>query len=161
MMKKYKETFNEYRQIAEDNNALLDKYDTSEERTKTVELARDWSQIVKTEVFDVYQQGNKELALENLMDTQNLVSSVRNGYEQLANDREEAITAVGNDVVTTSSNNRTIGIIVSSILTIIGILIAIVTASTISKPIKVVANRMKELADGNLQLDPLTVKNAR
>jgi len=155
---KYKETFNEYRQIAEDNNALLDKYDTSEERTKTVELARDWSQIVKTEVFDVYQQGNKELALENLMDTQNLVSSVRNGYEQLANDREEAITAVGNDVVTTSSNSRTIGIIVSSILTIIGILIAIVTASTISKPIKVVANRMKELADGNLQLDPLTVK---
>ncbi|WP_155593537.1 methyl-accepting chemotaxis protein [Lysinibacillus cavernae] len=155
---KYKETFNEYRKMAEENNAILDKYEKSDERSQLVELASDWSNLVNTEVFDIYQKGKKEVALENLMDTHDLATKVRNGYEKLAYDRAEAITVVGNDVVTTSSNNRTIGIVVSSILTIAGILIAIITASTISKPVTVVANRMKELADGNFQLDPLPVK---
>lgn len=100
---KYKESFDEYRKMAEENNAILDKYEKSDERAK-------------------------------------------------------AITDVGNDVVSTSSENRTIGIVFSLILTIAGILIAIITASTISKPVTVVADRMKELADGNLQLEPLPVK---
>lgn len=155
---KYKETFNEYREMAEENNAILDKYEKSEERTKLVEIARDWSNLVNTEVFDIYQKGNKELALENLMDTHDLVTTIRNGYEKFADERADTITDVGNDVVSTSSNNRTIGIIFSMILTIAGIVIAIITASIISKPVKVVANRMKELADGNLQLEPLVVK---
>lgn len=155
---KYKETFNEYRQMAEENNAILDKYETSDERTLLVEIARDWSNLVNTEVFDIYEKGNKELALENLMDTHALVTKVRNGYEELADERADAITTVGNDVVSTSSQNRTIGIAFSLILTIAGILIAIITASTISRPVKVVANRMQELADGNLQLEPLVVK---
>lgn len=38
---KYKETFNEYRQMAEENNAILDEYETSDERTLLVEIARD------------------------------------------------------------------------------------------------------------------------
>ncbi|MEA0565456.1 MULTISPECIES: methyl-accepting chemotaxis protein [Lysinibacillus] len=155
---KYKETFNEYREMAEENNAILDKYEKSEERTKLVEIARDWSNLVNTEVFDIYQKGNHELALENLMDTHDLVTTIRNGYEKLADERADAIMDVGNDVVSTSSNNRSIGIVVSLVLTIAGIVIAIITASIISKPVTVVANRMKELADGNLQLEPLVVK---
>ena len=144
--------------MAEENNAILDKYEKSDERDQLVAIARDWSTLVNTEVFDIYQKGNKELALENLMDTHELVTKVRYGYEKLADERAKAITDVGNDVVSTSSENRTIGIVFSLILTIAGILIAIITASTISKPVTVVADRMKELADGNLQLEPLPVK---
>ncbi|MFB2518030.1 MULTISPECIES: methyl-accepting chemotaxis protein [unclassified Lysinibacillus] len=155
---KYKQSFDEYRKMAEENNAILDKYEKSDERDQLVVIARDWSTLVNTEVFDIYQKGNKELALENLMDTHELVTKVRYGYEKLADERAKAITDVGNDVVSTSSENRTIGIAFSLILTIAGILIAIITASTISKPVTVVADRMKELADGNLQLEPLPVK---
>ena len=155
----HKETFNDYRAMAEENNAILEKYDDSDERQRLVELARNWSNLVNTEVFDVYQKGNKDLALANLMEAQNLVTQVRYGYEELANNRAQAITTIGNKVVATSSKNRIIGIIFSSLLTVAGIFIAIVTASVIAKPVTIVANRMQELAGGNLRLEPLPVKS--
>lgn len=154
---KYIETFNQYRQIAEENNSIVEKYENTPEREKLVEMAREWSNRVNTEVFDVYKKGDQETALKNLTAINNLVTDVRIGYENLANKRSDIITEVGNDVVSTSVNNESIGSIFSLILLIAGILIAIVTASKISKPIKVVSKRMSELADGNLQQQPLLV----
>ncbi|WP_107924706.1 methyl-accepting chemotaxis protein [Lysinibacillus parviboronicapiens] len=153
----YIDTFNEYRQIAEENNGIIEQYDNSTERAKIVEMSREWSNRVNSEVFDVYKSGNKQLALDNLTAINNLVTEVRKGYEGLSTKRAEDITAIGNEVISTSSNNKTIGVIVSILLTIVGILIAISTASQISKPIKIVSQRMKELADGNLRNEPLPI----
>jgi len=154
---KYIETFNEYRQIAEESNSIVEKYENTPERAALVEMARTWSNRVNTEVFDVYKKGDKELALKNLTAINNLVTDVRVGYEELADKRSIAITKVGDDVVSTSLSNKTVGLIVSIVLTVAGILVAIVTASNISKPITIVSKRMSELADGNLQHEPLPV----
>ncbi|MFJ7841377.1 methyl-accepting chemotaxis protein [Lysinibacillus sphaericus] len=154
---KYIETFNEYRKIAEDNNLIVEKYENTPEREKLVEMAREWSNRVNSEVFEVYKQGDKQLALENLTAINHLVTEVRTGYEKVADKRAEAITKVGNDVVSTSSSNNTVGVIVSIILSVIGILIAIFTASRISKPISVVSHHMRELADGNLRNEKFSV----
>ncbi|MEB2301928.1 methyl-accepting chemotaxis protein [Lysinibacillus xylanilyticus] len=154
---KYIETFNEYRQIAEESNSIVEKYENTSERAALVEMARTWSNRVNTEVFDVYKKGDKELALKNLTAINNLVTEVRVGYEELANTRSDAITTVGDDVVSTSLSNKTVGLIVSIVLTIAGILIAIITASNISKPITIVSKRMSELADGNLQHELLPI----
>ncbi|WP_068986354.1 methyl-accepting chemotaxis protein [Lysinibacillus xylanilyticus] len=156
---KYIETFNEYRKIAEESNSIMEKYDKNPEREKLVEMAREWSNRVNTEVFDVYKKGNKELAIKNLTATNDLVTEVRDGYEKLANTRSDEITKVGENVVSTSLNNKTIGLIVSIVLTIVGILIAIITASQISKPITIVSKRMSELANGNLQHELLPITN--
>lgn len=154
---KYIETFNEYRKIAEESNSIVEKYENTPERAALVEMARTWSNRVNTEVFDVYKKGDKELALKNLTAINNLVTDVRVGYEELADKRSIAITKVGDDVVSTSLSNKTVGLIVSIVLTVAGILVAIVTASNISKPITIVSKRMSELADGNLQHEPLPV----
>ncbi|WP_285399814.1 HAMP domain-containing methyl-accepting chemotaxis protein [Lysinibacillus sp. fls2-241-R2A-57] len=154
---KYIETFKEYRKIAEESNSIMEKYDKNPERERLVEMGREWSNRVNTEVFDVYKKGDKELALQNLTAINNLVTEVRTGYEKLANTRTEEITKIGGDVVSTSKNNKIIGLIVSIVLTIAGILIAIITASKISKPTTVVSKRMNELADGNLQHEPLPI----
>ncbi|MGE7914832.1 methyl-accepting chemotaxis protein [Lysinibacillus xylanilyticus] len=156
---KYIETFNEHRKIAEESNSIMEKYDKNPEREKLVEMAREWSNRVNTEVFDVYKKGDKELAIKNLTATNNLVTEVRDGYEELANTRSAEITKVGENVVSTSLNNKTIGLIVSIVLTIVGILIAIITASQISKPITIVSKRMSELANGNLQHELLPITN--
>ncbi|MFJ7669292.1 methyl-accepting chemotaxis protein [Lysinibacillus sp. NPDC097195] len=153
----YIDTFNKYRQLAEDSNQIVEQYEKTAEREKLVEVAREWSNRVNSEVFEVYKRGDKQLALENLTAMNDLVTQVRTGYEEVADKRTKSIKEVGNDVVTTSANNKTIGMIVSLILTISGILIAIFTASRISKPITVVANRMRELADGNLRHEPFAV----
>lgn len=154
---KYIDTFNEYRKIAEESNSIVEKYENTPERAALVEMARTWSNRVNTEVFDVYKKGDKELALKNLTAINNLVTDVRVGYEELADKRSVAITKVGDDVVSTSLSNKTVGLIVSIVLTVAGILIAIVTASNISKPITIVSKRMSELADGNLQHELLPV----
>ncbi|MEK5331184.1 methyl-accepting chemotaxis protein [Lysinibacillus sp. FSL W8-0992] len=154
---KYIDTFNEYRQIAEDNNRIVEQYEKTAEREKLVEMAREWSSRVNSEVFEVYKKGDKQLALENLTSINQLVNEVRDGYEEVADKRAELITQVGNDVVSTSSNNKSIGATVSLILIVAGILLAIFTASRISKPITIVSKRMRELADGNLRLDKFSV----
>ena len=156
---KYIETFNEHRKIAEESNSIMEKYDKNPEREELVEMAREWSNRVNTEVFDVYKKGDKELAIKNLTATNDLVTEVRDGYEKLANTRSAEITKVGENVVSTSLNNKTIGLIVSVVLTIAGILIAIITASKISKPITIVSKRMSELANGNLQHELLPITN--
>lgn len=156
---KYIETFNEYRKIAEESNSIMEKYDKNPEREKLVEMAREWSNRVNTEVFDVYKKGDKELAIKNLTAINDLVTEVRSGYEKIADTRSAEITKVGENVVSTSLNNKTIGLIVSIVLTIAGILIAIITASKISKPITIVSKRMSELANGNLQHELLPITN--
>lgn len=153
----YIDTFNKYRQLAEDSNRVVEQYEKSAEREKLVEVAREWSNRVNSEVFEVYKRGDKQLALENLTAINDLVTEVRTGYEEVADKRTVSIKEVGNDVVNTSASNKTIGMIVSLILTITGILLAIFTANRISRPITIVANRMRELADGNLRHEPFTV----
>jgi len=154
---KYIETFNQYRQIAEESNSIVEKFENTPEREKLVAMAREWSNRVNTQVFDVYKRGDKELALQNLTAINDLVTEVRIGYEKLANNRSESITNVGNEVVSTSSSNKTIGTIASIVLTVAGIVIAIITASKISKPITIVSERMGELANGNLRHEPLFI----
>lgn len=153
----YIDIFNQYRQLAEENNAIIEKFDQSEERQKLVETARTWSNGVENDVFAVYQRGDKEQALNNLTAITGLVTEVRTGYEGLANTRAENIAKVGSDVVDTSSSNKIIGLIVSSLIAIISVVIAIFTARQITKPIKVVATRMEQLAHGELRNEPLHV----
>ncbi|KMY28540.1 chemotaxis protein [Lysinibacillus xylanilyticus] len=154
---KYIELFNEYRQIAEESVSIVEKYENTPERAALVEMARTWSNRVNTEVFDVYKKGNRNLALKNLTAMNNLVTEVLDGYEELADKRSDSITKVGDDVVSTSLNNKSVGLIVSIVLTIAGVLIAIVTARNISNPITIVTKRMSELADGNLQHELLPI----
>ncbi|MGA3603326.1 methyl-accepting chemotaxis protein, partial [Lysinibacillus agricola] len=80
--------------------------------------------------------------IRNLTAINDRVTEVRSGYEKIADTRSAEITKVGENLVSTSLNNKTIGLIVSIVLTIAGILIAIITASKISKPITIVSKRM-------------------
>ncbi|MEO4053748.1 HAMP domain-containing methyl-accepting chemotaxis protein [Solibacillus sp. CAU 1738] len=155
--KKYITVFNEYREIAESNNKLIEQYDTSEERHKLVEMSREWSNRVNTEVFEVYQNGQQKKALDNLVKISYLVTGVRTGYEDFASKYAEKINKTGEDVVSLSKNNKIIGIIVSIVFTILAIITATIIANIISKPIKVVSSRMEQLANGQLNHEPLNV----
>lgn len=154
----YIEIFNTYRQLAEDNNAIVEKYIQSEERDELVATAREWSDIVANNVFAVYQAGDIEQARANLTDATSLVTKVRTGYEAMATDRAVAIEQAGTDMVSSSSTNKIIGVIVSLIVTALGVIIALTTARTISAPVSLVASRMEDLAHGDLSQAPLTIK---
>lgn len=154
----YIEIFNTYRQLAEDNNAIIEGYIQSEERDELVATAREWSDIVANNVFAVYQAGNVEQARSNLTDATSLVTKVRTGYEAMAAERAAAIEQAGNDMVSSSSDNKIIGVIVSIMVTIFGVVIALVTARRISTPVSLVAKRMEELAHGDLSQELMTIE---
>ncbi len=154
----YIEIFNTYRQLAEDNNAIIEGYIQSEERDELVATAREWSDIVANNVFAVYQAGNVEQARSNLTDATSLVTKVRTGYEAMAAERAVAIEEAGNDMVSSSSDNKIIGVIVSIMVTIFGVVIALVTARRISTPVSLVAKRMEELAHGDLSQELMTIE---
>lgn len=154
----YIEIFNTYRQLAEDNNAIIEGYIQSEERDELVATAREWSDIVANNVFAVYQAGNVEQARSNLTDATSLVTKVRTGYEAMATERAAAIEQAGNDMVSSSSDNKIIGVIVSIMVTIFGVVIALVTARRISTPVSLVAKRMEELAHGDLSQELMTIE---
>lgn len=156
---RYVEIFNTYRQLAEENNAIIEQYygTTDTARNELVNKARIWSNGVENDVFAVYKAGNKEQALANLTSITGLVTEVRTGYEAMANKRAENIAAVGTDVVDTSSANKVIGLAVSLTITLLGIVVAWFTAVQIAKPIQLVAKRMEQMADGNLANEPMVV----
>ena len=154
----YIEIFNTYRQLAEDNNAIIEQYIQNEERDELVATAREWSDIVINNVFAVYQAGNIEQARSNLTDATSLVTKVRTGYEAMAAERAVAIEKAGNDMVSSSSSNKVIGVIVSIIVTALGVGIALSTARRISAPVSLVAKRMEELAHGDLSQELLTIE---
>ena len=58
---RYIDIFNDYRQLAEENNAIIEKYYGKEDlaRNELVNKARIWSDSVEDEVFTVYQEGKK------------------------------------------------------------------------------------------------------
>ena len=153
----YMDSFNEARQLAEETNAIIEQHVQTEERAKLVKTARQWSDIVEQDVFAVYQAGDVEQAQKNLTDASNMVTEVRLGYEAMANERAAAIELSGTDMVDSSSSNKVVGLAVSLILTVLGVVIGLITANNISKPINLVAKRMEVIADGNLSYEPLAV----
>ncbi|MEK4230768.1 methyl-accepting chemotaxis protein [Solibacillus sp. FSL H8-0538] len=155
--KSYLEMFHEYVKFAEANNSILDELDKSPERAKIVGKARQWTKNVIEEAFIAYENGDQNQAVLILIDNNLLANEVRVGYETLANERAETIKKLGQDVVATSTSTKTVGLVISALVLIVGVITAFITASSIAKPIELISNRMKAMADGQLNLEKLNV----
>ncbi|MEK5482971.1 MULTISPECIES: methyl-accepting chemotaxis protein [unclassified Viridibacillus] len=148
--KKYKEKFDEYTDIAEENAAIVAGLTSSIKLDEIVEKARVWRTYIIEDVFEEYDRGNKQLAADNLKSVDEQASEIQEGYEELANTREEAIKKIGKEMIENGENNQLISIISTILLTIISVIVAYITARIIVKPIKLVAKRMTEISQGDI-----------
>lgn len=71
--------------------------------------------------------------------------------------REEMIQELSKNITSDGKTIRSSGIIVTSIVAVLSLVIAYFTSRSITKPIKAVMNQMKEISDGNLLVEPLVV----
>ncbi|ATP39887.1 chemotaxis protein [Solibacillus sp. R5-41] len=156
--KAYKESFQQYIEIAEANNAILSEFGTDENLAGLVEKAREWRGIIQTQVFDEYDKGNKELAVENLKSADALAGEVMLGYEEIALAREEAINVLGNEMITQSKVTMYVGAFIGTIIIILAIIVAIITARIITNPIKEVVQKIIAMANGDMSQAPLIQK---
>ena len=147
---KYKQEFEDYIKIAEANNTIVNNLSTDESLTKIVEKAREWRSFVQSKVFDEYDKGNIELAIQNLNSVDRLAVEIREGYEELASAREASINQLGQDMIVQSKQTMNIGLLIGVITTVIGIVTAYIAARLIANPIKAVIEKITHMANGDI-----------
>ena len=153
--KKYIDEFNSYGEVAEANMGILMELSAAENLLELKEKALEWEKVIQSQVFDEYGKGNTELAYQNMMKTDYLATEIYEGYNQLAQAKEESINNMGNDMVSQLERNTIIGIILGIIIVALAIVTAFVMSKIIADPIKVAIQKLKAIAEGDLSQPPL------
>jgi methyl-accepting chemotaxis protein len=156
----YLDIFQTYSDMADENNDKLLKLDpaSAEKRQEVMAQAAAWREAIQEQVFAVQNAGNTELAVENLKKLNDEATVVRKQYDELATASANEIEDLGTDVIQSTESSKTTGLILGAIILVLGIVIAIYTSSNISKPVRLVSERMSRVADGNLSDDPIEMK---
>ena len=156
----YIDQFNTYSEKSRAVEEKALKISDSEDFKLLVAKSVEWEQLVIDEVFVVYNSGNEELAKENLEGSVRIAANeIMSGYRYLINNREKMIEGAGNNLLVNNESNIIMGLTVSVIVAVIGIVIAIFMSTIISKPIQTLTNRMGLLAEGDLSHQPLETKS--
>ena len=151
-MDSYLDIFNTYSEQADADNARLMELDpsTAAKRQDVMDQAKVWRDRIIKEVFEVHATGNEELAVQNLKVLNDEATVVRKQYDELSNYNAEEIAELGTEVMESNKSSKVSGLVIGLIIVVFGISIALYTSTNISKPLKVVSTRMREVAEGNL-----------
>ena len=153
-------TFDYYIDVAEEQIKVLNELTAPEEAASLNTLAnkaRDWREQIQTGVFAVYKK-DRTKAIANAEKAVTLGTEVSNGYQQMAEVSSQNITNRGQKMTADAQKAKIIGLIVGVSVIIASIIIGIVTADLMTKPIRQVVNYMQNLANGDLRQPPLVVK---
>ncbi|WP_394219183.1 methyl-accepting chemotaxis protein [Halobacillus trueperi] len=156
----YREQFNEYtRESVEIQEELL-SMSNSDEAERLVEESNQWRQIVQNEVFNRFDSGNEDAALQAMKDKVTpLGQGVMEGFENMALQREQMMEEEGQNILQAGNTMMIIGSMVSLASIIIGMAFALVIANRITNPIKKVVGRMKQISEGDISQEPVHVKS--
>lgn len=155
----YKAMFEEYRQIALDNEKGIQQGEVPQEFHDLVQRAENWNKAVLEEVIHVYDQGNAEMAIQNAGRISEESTALRLSYENLALAKQEAIKQLGQEMVVDGNQTILFGNLTAGAIVLLALIVASITARTISVPVNIVAERMKQLAAGNIGLEPLHINS--
>ena len=152
-----------YDEITEKSTTLQD-YVLSHSESKEVEdlIARSiaWRELVEAEIFPRVERNN--LAKAQVIAMKEVVPEsveLSESFNQMAQKREQLTKQSGQNVISKGAQATLISILLSIIIVVLSVVITIATANAISKPIKAVTTRMKQIVDGEIDLEPLAVKS--
>ena len=150
----YKTIYTDNMALASEQGAHLREITNSDSFAKYQQMAEEWNEYIQTSVFAVYDAGNTELAVKNLIAMDSKATEIRLGFEELAATRTEKINTTGQNMIDSGHTAQMI-IVISGLLTIIlPIIIASISASKISNSVVTITNRMKNIAKGDFS-EPL------
>lgn len=117
----------------------------------------EWGDIAE-EIFATYRLGRIPEARTMLDESlEPFGIELINEFQMHADNAEERITALSEEIQQNISTMMIFGVVISIIVIVLGITIAIFTARMITKPIGTLMKRMKSIAAGNLDNEALTV----
>ncbi|GEL77085.1 methyl-accepting chemotaxis protein [Tenuibacillus multivorans] len=156
----FKNRFNEYTSDSiQYQNMILEQSD-SEEVESLINQSIEWQQTVVDKLFVEYDKGNESRANQILIhDIQPVAEEIMAGFEELSAQRENQIVENGQNILENGNTVLYVGLGVSALVVVLAIVVSLVTAQVITNPIKIVKERMKAIAQGDLSLEPLQSKS--
>ncbi|EGQ25746.1 methyl-accepting chemotaxis protein [Sporosarcina newyorkensis 2681] len=151
----FKELFNSYTEKSENRQSSLKKLGGTQESINLFERTVEWRNFVTEQVFAEYERGNEEEALRNVMSMTDEARSLMSSYEEAAKNRENFIIDLEKNML---ANGKTTLLIVTGVIVLVillSIATAIITANSISRPLRIVMNRMKLITSGDLSSEPM------
>lgn len=151
----YKERFNEAIKLSDESHeeilvrVPMAGFDEVKEKTA------EWSNDVVKNVIGEYDQGNIDIAKENLIILDEAVAALVTDYEGGALSRGNQITELEQTLLADGKKTRIIVGIASVVVVLIGLAIASITSRLISKPLQAVTNRMALITEGDFSGAPL------
>lgn len=157
---KYLDIFADYSELAESQITLLNELDPegTETREAHAALATEWREDITKDVFEQQLAGQTEAAVQNLRLLNDQATVVRTGYDELVQANVTNIDTLGEEIINATGKAKVLGLIISVMLLIIGIVIALFTANSISKPIQSLTNRLVTMSTGDLTNKPFNIE---
>ncbi|WP_277584948.1 methyl-accepting chemotaxis protein [Psychrobacillus antarcticus] len=146
----FRDRFDAYTEQGKQYEGVIRGIHDSEAFDQLIEETVAWRKMIDTKVFDEYDRGNKEAALRNLEASADAVRQIMADYEEVAKNSEETIKKTEQDIIAGGEATLRIVTIVTIVVILFSIAIAVLTANTITKPVKVVMERMNRIAQGDL-----------
>lgn len=153
----FQEEFQQYTEIGKKNEEIIRSIHEDENLQRLLENTKTWRERVTQDVFAVYDSGRPEQAIRNAVALNEDSKNLRLGYEQLAEENMKDMEEKGDQIIADGRSAVLRGVLFSSFVTVLTIIIALLTARVISRPVNHVARRMKQMADGDISQEPLIV----
>ncbi|GLC87191.1 methyl-accepting chemotaxis protein [Lysinibacillus piscis] len=155
---KFKDRFNDYTKLSLENEEKAHQIYVSEELNALSARAKAWREHMEKNVFAVYDAGNHQQAIDNLLSKADEAREIQLGFEEMASKREDIVRKTGATLISDNNRNALINAVSVIIVIALAIMIAFYSAAIISRPVKRVSERVQQIADGNLTQSALAVQ---
>ncbi|MBS4196009.1 methyl-accepting chemotaxis protein [Lederbergia citri] len=132
---------------------------STKETKELIDRLNNWETAINDMIFNEFM-ADREKARDNFKNTiEPLSVLLRDSFQELSKKQEKNITDNAKQVISAGDRNSLISAGIGIVALILGIVIAIMTANSISRPIVRVANRMRLIAEGDLSNDELKTRS--
>ncbi|WP_158553337.1 methyl-accepting chemotaxis protein [Peribacillus saganii] len=145
-----KDKFYQYTKDSQEKETEILEYfkgDNEEELVQeVVNKSAEWGNAIDKEVIQMYENGDKENALQALAENRSKAEEIMGTLQELVKSNEKGVSNLGKEVISKGNSVIVITIVSSVAVILIGILIALFLANRIVKPIRLVTGKLHDIA---------------
>lgn len=123
--------------------------DTEEEIHKLISYGARWTDLMRSNVIGVYDDGDQHKALLNLGAEQEQAQDTMASLKQLADEKQNNVSELGSTIVTNGKKVTFMTVILTVVMAIISILVGILLARSIHLSIKRISERIQTIKEGD------------
>lgn len=151
--------FNKLKAESIEIQEMLKKYELPPEVQGYINESNALREMIEVDIFQKYEDGFEDAASKNLRTrAQPIARGIMDGLAKSSKERENQIQSSGKSMLDYSDSIQKMGITVSIIVLMLGLIIAFFTAESISRPVKKIVTRMNGIAKGELSSEVITTK---